>query len=69
MLGSYALALMQPEGEDLEAVAELGVMEAAMAGYTLTNEQAEAIIAQAMSVCPDYLKVINQAIRHVRANR
>jgi len=66
----YAGALNLPAPYDLEALATLGVQEAAMAGYEgLTVDDIKAILEQAMSVCPDYMRVINEAIRQVKEHQ
>ena len=70
VLVQYAGALNLPAPYDLEALATLGVQEAEMAGYAgLTVDDIRAILEQAMSVCPDYMRVINEAIRQVKENQ
>ena len=65
----YAGALNLPAPYDLQAVAQLGVYEAAAYGYVLTPEEARAVIEQAMDVCHDYMRVINEAVRQVKENQ
>jgi hypothetical protein len=65
----YGAALSLPAPYDRTALAQMGVAVAAGYGYPITAEQADALLIQAMSVCHDYMRVINEAIRQVKANQ